>query len=149
MLGASNKGFGVVGASSTTGVRGFASAGDFNVGVEGSIMPVGQGAGIGVSASGGAVGVVAIGTKVGVSGRLFSVSASGFLAGTDPQFNPHAGVYGESDEQGVMGLTNVPKGTGVDGGGTTATGGDYIGVEVKPEAGVWRSGAELWDWACR
>jgi hypothetical protein len=126
VLGASNSGFGVVGVSSTTAVRGFASAGDSNVGVEGSIM--GDGAGIGVSASGGAVGVFAIGTKVGVSGSLFNFSAGGFLAGTDPQFHQHAGVYGESGQQGVMGLTNAPKGTGVYGGGTTATGGDHIGV---------------------
>ena len=73
-------------------------------------------------------GTAVLGTSVGV-GR-------GFLGAKDPQFHQHAGVYGESDQQGVMGLTTVPKGTGVYGGGTTAAKGDQIGVRGETLTGV-------------
>jgi len=45
-------------------------------------------------------------------------------------------VYGESDQQGVMGLTTVPKGTGVYGGGTAGANGDQIGVRGETQGGV-------------
>ena len=60
----------------------------------------------------------------------------GFLAGADPQFHQHAGVYGESDHQGVIGLTTASGGTGVFGGGTTAAGGGQIGVRGETDTGV-------------
>jgi hypothetical protein len=60
----------------------------------------------------------------------------GFLAGSDPQFKQHAGAYGESDHQGVMGLTTDAGGTGVYGGGTTAAGGSQIGVRGETDKGV-------------
>jgi len=62
--------------------------------------------------------------------------AFGFLGGNDLQFHQHAGVYGESDQQGVMGLTTVPKGTGVFGGGTATANGDQIGVRGETQSGV-------------
>lgn len=48
--------------------------------------------------------------------------ALGFLAGPDPVFNENAGVYGQSDRQGVMGLTTGESGTGVYGGGASRDG---------------------------
>jgi len=72
----------------------------------------------------------------GVTGVNTSINSSGFLAGRDSQFQQHAGVYGESDQQGVMGLTTVAKGTGVYGGGTTAARGDQIGVRGETQGGV-------------
>src|SRR5262245_28492201 len=44
------------------------------------------------------------------------------LGGTDPVFHQHAGVYGQSDQQGVIGLTTQDSGTGVYGGGASAPG---------------------------
>jgi hypothetical protein len=60
----------------------------------------------------------------------------GWLGCSDPQFHQHAGVYGQSDQQGVMGLTTVPKGTGVYGGGTTGAQGDQIGVRGETATNV-------------
>jgi hypothetical protein len=37
----------------------------------------------------------------------------GFLGGKDPHFHQHAGVYGESDQQGVHGHSTGDQGTGV------------------------------------
>jgi hypothetical protein len=65
--------------------------------------------------------------KIGVHGRTFSEidggvvgenlsvksKALGILGGTDRVFNQHAGVYGESDQQGVFGNATTPTGTGV------------------------------------
>jgi hypothetical protein len=73
-------------------------------------------------------GIAAVGTSDGVG--------LGFLGGKDPQFHGHAGVYGQSDAQGVMGLTTIPKGTGVYGGGTTAANGGQIGVRGETATGV-------------
>jgi len=70
----------------------------------------------------------------GVSGA--NGSSRGFLAGNDPQFNQQTGVYGQSDQQGVTGLTNVPNGTGVFGGGTTAADGRQIGVRGETVGGI-------------
>jgi hypothetical protein len=51
----------------------------------------------------------------------------GFLAGVDPRFNQHAGVYGESDNQGVMGVA-TGSGTGVFGTGHFGVRGESNGV---------------------
>lgn len=68
-------------------------------------------------------------TGVGVQGRSIGGNgeAMGFLSGTDSRFTQHAGVYGESDQQGVMGLTTSAVGTGVFGGTTIRRGGGGIG----------------------
>lgn len=79
-------------------------------------------------------GVAGDADQAGVEG--IKGHASGFLGLKDPQFNQAAGVYGQSDQQGVMGLTTVPKGTGVYGGGTTAAGGDQIGVRGETVTNV-------------
>jgi len=71
--------------------------------------------------------------------------ALGFLGGRDPQFHQLAGVYGESTQQGIMGLTTVPKGTGVYGGGTTAASGDQIGVRGETLTGVGVLGRSFGD----
>jgi hypothetical protein len=60
----------------------------------------------------------------------------GFLAGNDLVFRQHTGVYGESDQQGVMGLSTAPDGTGVYGGSTVAKGGKGIGVRGETDSGV-------------
>jgi hypothetical protein len=82
------------------------------------------------------VGKAANGGRFGVIGTNSAIGAFGFLAGNDLEFSQHAGVYGESGQQGVMGLTTVPKGTGVYGGGTKAAGGDEIGVRGETVTNV-------------
>ncbi len=72
----------------------------------------------------------------GVTGKSTVSGAFGALGGTDPVFHQHAGVYGESDWQGVMGLTTVPGHTGVYGGGTHAAGGSQIGVRGETVTGI-------------
>jgi len=72
----------------------------------------------------------------GVQGQLQAADTMGFLGGRDPVFQQLAGVFGTSIQQGVMGLTAAPKGTGVYGGGTAATGGDQIGVRGETISGV-------------
>jgi hypothetical protein len=62
------------------------------------------------------VGVVAQGDAGGPVTRLRDASVFGFLAGNDPVFGKHAGVYGESDQQGVIGIGDG-EGTGVYGAG--------------------------------
>lgn len=74
--------------------------------------------------------------RTGVIGSNGGSHAFGFLAGNDPVFGQHSGVYGESDQQGVMGLTTVPKGTGVYGGGTNNAAGDQIGVRGETGTGI-------------
>jgi hypothetical protein len=74
--------------------------------------------------------------RMGVIGSNPDDGAFGYLAGKDLVFSQNVGVYGESNQQGVMGLTTVPKGTGVYGGGTTAAGGDQIGVRGETVTGV-------------
>jgi hypothetical protein len=76
----------------------------------------------------GVLGVCADPQGDAVEGHNTAIGAQGFIGGKDPRFNELAGVYGESAQQGVMGLTTVPQGTGVYGGGTMAAGGDQIGV---------------------
>jgi hypothetical protein len=63
----------------------------------------------------------------------------GFLGGRDPVFDQLAGVYGQSDQQGVMGLSTSATGTGVYGGGashTGAPGAGCIGVRGETFTGV-------------
>lgn len=80
----------------------------------------------------GVVGISITGT--GVWGQ--TEGSSGFLGGKDPQFKQLAGVYGESSQQGVMGLTTTAQGKGVYGGGTTSADGKQIGVMGETGAGV-------------
>ncbi|MBZ5509411.1 MAG: hypothetical protein LAO78_28490 [Acidobacteriia bacterium] len=54
----------------------------------------------------------------GVEGFGFGDRAFGFIGGTDPQFNQHAGIYGQSDQQGVMGHGTTDDATGVFGNST-------------------------------
>src|SRR5207244_1161040 len=54
----------------------------------------------------------------------------GQLGGVDPIYNQHAGVYGESDQQGVFGYSRVDTGTGVYGG---SPGRDGMGFGVRGE----------------
>jgi hypothetical protein len=72
----------------------------------------------------------------GVLGRSIVTGSEGKLGGKDPQFQQHVGVYGQSNQQGVMGLTTVPGGTGVYGGGTTTTNGAQIGVRGETQTNV-------------
>src|SRR5947209_14071613 len=83
--------------------------------------------------------------RIGVIGSNPDNNAFGFLAGNDLVFDQHAGVYGESDQQGVMGLTTVPGGTGVYGGGTTSASGRQIGVRGETNTGVGVLGRSFGD----
>lgn len=71
---------------------------------------------------------------VGVRGTSFDAATFGFLGGTDPTFSQAAGVYGQSINQGVMGLSTSNTGTGVYGGGTTSNT-EYGGIGVRGETG--------------
>jgi hypothetical protein len=113
-----------------TGVQGNSTTGN---GVQG--ISDGGNAVEGNSEHGG--GVVGFsGNGVGVQGKSTASNATGFLGGTDPVFHQHAGVYGQSDQQGVMGLSMSPTGTGVYGGNTAAGGGAGIGVRGETFDGV-------------
>jgi len=74
--------------------------------------------------------------RFGVIGSNLGNSAFGFLAGNDLVFNQHAGVYGESNQQGVMGLSTSDSGTGVYGGSTKPSGGSGIGVRGETSTGT-------------
>ena len=74
--------------------------------------------------------------RIGVIGSNVADNAFGFLAGKDLVFAQHAGVYGESDQQGVMGLSTGATGTGVYGGSTAAAGGSGIGVRGETSTGT-------------
>jgi hypothetical protein len=77
--------------------------------------------------------------SIGVIGSNPGDNAFGFLAGRDPVFSQHAGVYGQSDQQGVMGLSTSATGTGVYGGGAShagALGAGCIGVRGETFTGV-------------
>jgi hypothetical protein len=73
----------------------------------------------------------------GVTGVSTSTGSSGFLAGADPIFNQHAGVYGQSDQQGVIGRALSTAGTGVHGSGP----GSAFGVRGETETGIGVSGS--------
>jgi len=72
----------------------------------------------------------------GVAGFSKGTGASGFLAGQDPVFSEHAGVYGQSDQQGVIGLSTSDAGTGVYGGNTGRSATHGIGVRGETFDGV-------------
>src|SRR4051812_11752461 len=82
------------------------------------------------------VGVESDDGRFGVIGSGIDDNAFGFLAGSGLQFAQDAGVYGESDQQGVMGFSPVPNGTGVYGGGPTTAGGNQIGVRGETGDGI-------------
>jgi hypothetical protein len=85
------------------------------------------------------VGVETDSSRIGVIGSHVSNRAFGFLGGRDLVFAQHAGVYGESDQQGVMGLTTSDTGTGVYGGGASKPGdpgAGGIGVRGETFTGV-------------
>src|SRR5882672_3347878 len=70
-------------------------------------------------------GVAIFGSSIGVG--------SGFLGGKDPQFHQHAGAYGESDQQGVIGIGTTSTATGVFGGSRDDNG---FGVRGESREGV-------------
>jgi hypothetical protein len=84
-----------------------------------------------------------------VRGKNDHNATLGFLAGTDPKFNQPAGVYGESNNSGVVGFCKGPLGAGMLGagsqagsnfdpakGGTGVLGSGYIGVRGETQTGV-------------
>jgi len=84
------------------------------------------------------VGIESDPARFGVIGSNVADNAFGFLGGDDLVFHQHAGVYGQSDQQGVMGLATSFEGTGVYGGNTGGTGSRGVGVrgETFDGAGV-------------
>jgi hypothetical protein len=81
----------------------------------------------------GVVGTSATGTGV----RGASSTSSGFIAGIDPIFNQHAGVFGQSDQQGVFGEGNSDFGaTGVFGHSSSRVAGFGVRGEVAEGTGV-------------
>jgi hypothetical protein len=104
------------------GVRGISAEGNGVVGR--NTAPVSSRAGVSGQSTVGP-GVEGFSNKGnGVEGHLnrSDVNVSGFIGGTDPVFKQHAGVFGTSDRQGVMGLTTSDSGTGVFGGGAGKAG---------------------------
>jgi hypothetical protein len=77
------------------------------------------------------VGVADDSARIGVIGS--SPNGIGFLAGNDLKFDQHAGVYGESDQQGVFGLGMNANATGVFG---SSLNGDGFGVRGESGEGV-------------
>lgn len=73
---------------------------------------------------------------VGVRGTSFDGRTFGFLGGSDPIFDQPAGVYGQSPNQGVIGLATDNTGTGVYGGGTSKALSGGIGVRGETGSGV-------------
>jgi hypothetical protein len=145
VTGQSSVGPGVEGFSvNGRGVEGHANRGDVDVsGFLGGTDPVfNQHVGVfGTSDQQGVMGVADTGTgafgrgSIGVRGETTN-GDRGFLAGRDPFFKQDAGVYGESAQQGVMGLCTSTSGTGVFGGSTPASGGGGIGVRGETVSGV-------------
>lgn len=157
---ASNGGTGVFGNNKGLGFGVRGETVDGNAGVQGQCFGNGDGI-VGISAEGngvvgrctaqvtsraGVLGVSIIGPGVegfstkgnAIEGHMNrgDVNVSGFLAGTDPIFKQHAGVYGESNQQGVMGLSNSDTGTGVYGGSAIGFGAgnpDSHGIGVRGE----------------
>jgi len=73
--------------------------------------------------------------QCGVTGLNTATNAVGRLGGEDPVFREHAGVYGESDKQGVTGVTTTdfPFSTGVFG---FSQNGGGIGVRGETASGT-------------
>ncbi|WP_433975952.1 hypothetical protein [Tunturiibacter lichenicola] len=87
-----------------------------------------------VDAFGQLVGGVAVSGIVPLlQGSTIFHTSFGFLAGSDPVFNQHAGVYGESDQLGVIGMATAAGTTGVFGGNKTGSG---FGVRGETTSGV-------------
>jgi hypothetical protein len=88
----------------------------------------------------GVLGIVDVGDSVlGARGVLgTTTNGFGFLAGTDPVFGEHAGVFGTSDAQGVMGIATTDTGTGVygnsKGGGFGVRGETVTGTGVQGQS---------------
>src|SRR5947207_1885863 len=76
------------------------------------------------------VGVETDPGRMGAIGSNIADNAFGFLAGNDLVFHQHAGVYGQSDQQGVIGIGTTPAATGVFGGSK-----DGAGFGVRGESG--------------
>jgi len=117
--------FGSIDDSSTASTAGVFGQGGHNPGVSGSSVH-----------DDGVQGLTETSDHHGVVGRNQSSEALGSLGGSDPIFKQHAGVYGQSDQQGVIGLTTASGGTGVYGGSTAASGGGGIGVRGETQSGV-------------
>jgi hypothetical protein len=94
----------------------------------------------------GVAGAVILKAKEGV---LPETDALGYLGGNDRRFNQPTGVYGESSQQGVVGISKGPAALGVLGmanqsgtnndpatGGTGVLGSGYIGVRGETQTGV-------------
>jgi hypothetical protein len=148
VLGTSSAGAGVVGTSQSndgvhgtsetfTGVQGtsFSGTGVFGSSNTGTgVMGTSQGdkAAVvgGASRAAGVHGESVTGP--GVKGSNSS-NAIGLLAGQDPIFGQHAGVYGESDQQGVMGIGTVAGSTGIYG---STKNGDGFGLRGETTSGI-------------
>jgi hypothetical protein len=92
--------------------------------------------GIGVWGKGN-TGVEGVGAAIGVNGQFGG--AMGYLGCRDPVFDQLAGVFGTSEQLGVMGLTTNDSGTGVYGGGARKAGdpgAGGIGVRGESFTGV-------------
>lgn len=88
----------------------------------------------------GLLGIARSESAAAVAGENISTGAVGHLASEDPVFHEHAGVYGESDKQGVTGVTNTDNlgafSTGVfgfskNGGGIGVRGETVTGIGVQ------------------
>ena len=100
------------------------------------LPPIGPGPVPGVA---GLEGTAPFANGVGVRGKNDSNGALGFLAGTDPVFQQQVGAYGQSAQEGVMGLATTDAGTGVYGGGARIAGvpgAGCIGVRGETFTGV-------------
>jgi hypothetical protein len=88
-----------------------------------------------VEAFGQFVGSAVSGIVPNLQGNEVDITSFGFLAGDDPIVHQHAGVYGQSDRQGVMGISvgTDPLATGVYGGNKTGGG---VGVRGETVTGV-------------
>lgn len=81
------------------------------------------------------VGLGASDQRFGAIGVNSGSEAFGFIAGNDLEFHQHVGIYGESTQQGVMGLTTRESGTGVYGGHTSGVN-NGIGIRGETSGGV-------------
>ncbi|MFM0231085.1 hypothetical protein [Paraburkholderia sediminicola] len=96
----------------------------------------------------GATGVRGMGGVVGVDGHG-PENSRGFLGGIDPVFSQRVGVYGQSFQHGVIGLTTTAEGksgTGVYGGPASrdgSAGGSCVGVRGETYTGVAVQGRSL------
>ena len=126
---------GTVPSGEGTGVAGFANigigvlgqTGADTIGVHGNSVSDGSGGGVGVLGTTTATDVSGVGVK-----GTNAAGAIGTLGGVDTVFQQHAGVFGESDQQGVFGHSTTDGGTGVYGNSAGAG----FGVRGDSNAGV-------------